>query len=850
MTAAAGSPKPGEHPGDAPPDALSSSLQPNPAADASSQRPQATDSTRTTNNTGETVLNIGESKSVSVIFGTPSGAASTEWTDPSHPASLPPPLDADDLPIEIAVAQLREQRFTLIECPWNDLRWRAAASLANELGIERYARGGVISDAASSETSADPRRARGRFGLEDLKHPGLGPDTRVVVLELNGAAGSAYFDAHFSSPGTLRALTAVLREADRYLLVLPYGHHQTSARRDRTGLKLPRLAVPFLPLWLRKRFGEHFEPLLGLIRQKLQRHDWANEEALFEWLDSLPAQHGAEDMQRTLSDDSGEPRPLQAVREALDGCDEKDEVFLTTVFVATYLPSLPQHELSEVVQALLGDRTRRLETSRDHHPPLEIALADEWLSTARIVLKRADLEVRQTGSGTRVVAFRATNAPPCLRRELDAAPMFVESQLQRLQRSGLLFHLRPAIRDAVIELLLVTTAGEPGRITADWLLDMLGRRTLQAEPTTTADSAAATSATVTGEEWISVNFLSVAKLLRRMIDVDPSGLAIVNGVLGGMMHRKSLLRAGIELAYRLRHAPGFDIWRWLRRGIEVATKAHHEMIQQQLFELVESANEGVAALRALFSWLHSEGDTLSELAKTTAKAIGVGMATSFEPAAERSEHLPSPMLALLEEEATSAAAPSPGKGLQPVLAAIARHMDIERVESRYLAHLLLPSRTLDALPPEVRERREEEFEHLWGDAYEANRAAWAPRRSAPLRLAMCLAAWRVAHPHRSALLQAVTAAARAFLGAERRAAQEWVGRLEQILTRCETLAAADLVMPEDQRKRWLRDSRANRRGLIELRDWLAQPATTSAPPPSEPSLAVAPSPDLSRKEPS
>lgn len=849
MNVATGSPPSIERPRDAPPAASSPSSAPgSPASAAATPAPSSSTPTsaaepvRTTHNTGENVLNIGESRNVSVIFGAPAAAASTEWIDPTHPASLPPPLDPDDLPIEEALAQLREQRLLLIDCPWGDLRWRAAAALVCELGVEHGVRCGVISDAVGVETSADPQPARGRFGLEDLKHPGLGPDARVVVLELNGAAGSAYLDAQCSSPGTLRALTAVLREADRYLLLLPHGH-QAGPRRARASLKPTPLVVPFLPLWLRKRFGEDFEPLLLLIRQKMDRHDWASEEALFEWLDSLPAQHSAEEMQRTLSDDSGEPRPLQAVREALDRCDDKDEVFLTAVFIATYLPPLSQHELSEVVQALLGDRTRRLEATRDHQPPLELALADEWQSSARVVLKRADLEIRQTGSGARVVAFRAANAPPRLRRELDAAPMFVESQLQRLQRSGLLFHLRPAIRDAVIELLIATTASEPGRITADWLLDMLGRRNLQAGPTMVdapmADSAPA--ALASGEEWISVNFLSVATLLRRLIDVDPAGVVLVNGVLGGMMRRKLLVKAGIELAYRLRHAPGYDVWRWLRRGLEVATKAQREGIQQQLLELVESPSEGVGALRVLFSWLHGEGEKLSELGKTVAKAIGAGMGASFEPGAEHGD-LP-PMLALLQEEIDRA--PPAGKELQSTLAVIARHMDIEWVESRYLAHLLLPSRVLHGLPAQVRERREVEFECLWDEAYDANRAAWTPHRAAPLRIAMCLAAWHIAHPNRSALLRAVTAAARAYLGAERRVAQEWVGRIEQILSRCESLAAADLAMSEEQRRSWLRDNRAHRRGLVELRDWLAQTA------PSEPSPVTAPSPDLSsRKEPS
>jgi hypothetical protein len=184
------------------------------------------------------------------------------------------------------------------------------------------------------------------------------------------------------------------------------------------------------------------------------------------------------------------------------------------------------------------------------------------------------------------------------------------------------------------------------------------------------------------------------------------------------------------------------------------------------------------------------------------------------------------MLSLLQEEAASAV---PGKGLAPIVAALARHMDIEWVGSSHLARLLLPAKLLEALPIEVRQRREHDFELQWEDAYQANLSSWesGPRRAA-LRLTLCLAAWRLAHPHQTALLNAVTAASSTYLGADRRAAQEWLGRLDQILTRCEAAAASDLIASEEQRRQWLRESRAHRRLLLELRDWFTV-STPTAP---------------------
>lgn len=738
-----------------------------------------------------------------------------------------------------AVAQLRERRVLMVECTWDELQWSTVVAIAVELG-EPSAKAalGRINDT----TYVDPRttqRGVRRFGIdpswsiEALTKHELAKSARVIVLELDGEAGNAQLEVYFASHGALRALAATLAASNHFLLLMPRGHTRLQSPRSSAyrSLDVPRLSVPFITCWLNHRFPESDRDLEEAIRQKLMRRDWENEAVLYGWLSTLSRQLSLVEMRQAL-DDSGEPKPLQTVRDALDHCDEKDDVLLTAVFVATYFPSLPQQDFADAVTALLGDRTRKEESAIPDNPLLEISLADEWQRSVRGVFRQADLELRDRDDGARTVVFRAAGALRALKKELDATPLFVDSQLEHLQSSGLLFSQRPALGDAVVEFLATSCTSNPSRFNSGWLLQLFGRRRLRAG-TSTPSEVDATSE----EEWASHAFLRASKLLRRLLEKAkeegpnrfPAVATLVNNVIGTMLHRSpQMAAAAIELAYCLRLVPGFEFWRWVRRGLELPHKNLHKLIGELLNIIVTDPAEGAAAIKHLFAWLADEDDDLSATGTAAASALGESLSHSFEPPSKEPTYQVPALIALLQERA---AAPDPKLALAELLALLVRHIDIELVGPRYLATLILPHKLRTEIPLEAYQRQLEVLLERWATFRMEHAAAWqnSTHRTA-LRLAMFLGAWGLAPAQPPELVQKLASAASEHLRTDYRLAQEWIGRFHEVLEGCEARAATDAALSLEQRKTWLQQCRERRQQLLELRRWLHKPSAAPRPP--------------------
>lgn len=769
-------------------------------------------------------------------------SADTEhWTDPSSAITLPAPLDSEDLDIRRAAEQLRKQRVIVVDSLDSNAQLRATASLAAELKVrDREIAYGRIRDGVTLHGDA----AQPRWNTHDLGHADLRDGAKLILLELEGAAGMAYFDTCFSSAGALRSLTATLETAHRHLLLLPRSRVGGSAQRSAL---IPRLVVPSLGLLLRGRYPESFEHLEAQLRDKLARGDWSNEEQLYQWLCALPPGLSS-DALRAMLDDCGEPSPLPAVKEALERCDASAEVFLTAIFVATYLPSLQVHLLFEVVHALLSTKDR--------------ALSHEWHRTSRNVLKLADLHISRDDLGT--LAFRTPQASVHLKRLLDSTPMFLELHLERLQRTELLFHQHDAVRRAVIELLAARTARQRDALDTSWLLELL--RCQVAPPKQPSGSAP----TLRG--GVPHAARCTAELLHRLC-FDPREAAtpeapqpvdaVTSDLLDSLFHGGMKYAAmAIEISFLLRHCPGFNALRWLRYAFRFPYPKLHERCQTLIHQLIRNPDEGAMALRALFAWpkpkeegREAEEDAddggpkeKKEPASMVASvellhAVAASFVAAREPSGELTPPIASaaPVLSLLRERSQEA--------LRPLLENVSERLDIEWVNKEDLAWLFLPRELLSELPEDARTRRITDLHDEWHSLLlRAPPTTWRPcRRRASLRLVMTLTAWRFAHPHASEPLRAAAAIAHDFLGADAAFAQEWAEHLQAILCHCDANALADARMTFVQRQRWLAISRARRRQLDELRDWLG--GSACEPPHLAPRTSAEPhEPLLSRKE--
>lgn len=758
--------------------------------------------------------------SINFTTGAPPAPKAVRSRPPARSATLPAPFPRSLLEVERAVNLLERERFLVIECPHQELQWRTAAAVLRDLDEGEAAATDRIDDAGYGATSPTGREAdpNPRWDLEDLEHPELQGEAKLLVLELSGAAGRSRFDSLLGSPGSRRALTGTLQRTSRYLLLLTGSRHLP--RGARTGDELPVLVVPFLRLWLHERFPEHHEILAELVRGKLAQRDWESEEAVFTWLCTHAAELSAPALIELLSGQLGEPKPLAAVREALERCEERDEVFLTAIFVATYLPGLSPYEFSEVMQALLDERSRPIDRPAASGAPAgagearpELLLTTEWQQTSRQIMARGDLTSRPNPNGAGAqLAFRAQLALPALQKELDATPFFVDSHLERLQQSGLLFHSHEAIRRAVIQLLVRVSRHAPLRLGADWLLGLLEtkRLNLGLRPLAQADAEEP-------QEEMPRTFLYAEDLLRQLADAAPHEGAprssAVIGVIDALLQRApTKAKIGLELAYRLRNASNVNPWPWLRRALEDTTSARQgvrALAVEQLERLVSDPARGADALRTIIAWLPEKGD-LEGCQEAARDALEGALARSFQPAgaAEAKAALPfSSLLEQLGDEPTAAE-------LTGLLTRIAAHVPVEE-----FALPMFSADGLDELPDGSIDR--------WTATWRATQARL--NESLPdlllhkraRRLASCLAAWQLVKPFPSARLYRIAERAREVLESERRTAPQFVGLLIELLADSELQVASDAQLTSAQRRRWIEELRQRKQRLIELRGWLA-----------------------------
>lgn len=794
-----------------------------------------------------------------------------EWTDPAHRIDLPAPLPLEALSLGDKLEALRERRVLVVECLWSEHQLRAAATIVTSLGAELLcARGEVTDDRESLALAAPAAGERRRFGLEDLERAELGGQARVLLLELEGAAGTSYLDTLFATAGSYRAVTAALRRADRYLLLLPRGgtRNRALARRNLAGHPLPRLCVPHLEAWLSVRFPAHAAPLADLLRQKLIERDWDDEGAQWDWLCSLPPGLDAAQLQRELTEDAGEPLPLAEVRQALERCDDRDLPFLTTVFVATYLPSLPQHDFAEAVRGLLGNRTRLEQPASPAPgapslPPREIELAAEWLRLGRALWRRADLELQ--GTSVKLVGFRASRAQQLLRRELDASPLFLYEQLEHLRNASLLFHPRSAVSEAVLELLAAIAARDPGQLDASWLLTLIKQHRLSMA--STAASTAATEDRIADEEhWGSYKLVRVLKLLRRLLSAPPTsgddsaptsqspaaspGQAIVDQVIEGMLRGgQRLATASLVLAFHLRSAPGFELWRWLRTAFDLELPEVDKLATALLGYLVNEPVEGPETLRLLFRWLGHEDHELSPAGKATVAAISVALGQSLrqvvapvtdERSGATSDHqqqAPALIALMLAQLPDTGREPALELELKVMLSLLAAHITLEEAAPADLARLLLPHALLSELPGATHSLRVASLglrlerrlaEHLGASPSNEDRTA--------ARLALLLAGWHLAHPAHAELWRATATAAAQVLGTSRKLARRWLAMLREALLESES-DPTGAPLPAALQRRWMLELGVRRRALTELGTWL-EPGTQPSPQPSGPSASA------------
>jgi hypothetical protein len=554
--------------------------------------------------------------SVGGLLGASEERAKRPWVDPTHTVELAEELESMDAgELERSVSELVRCGVLVIECIDGRVQTAAAASVVRNLPIQGLVivQGHVTDRAANDLETYDTDEQRSSWGARwtarDIVNPKLAQGRScVLLLEVSGASGQALLDEIFRTSGTFNDLCSKLRQERRFLLLMPVARAGMTLNRGHAvrGFSVHTLKLDFLPYWLEFQFRQEAHECLELIRQRHADGEWSHsEEVLYESLSALARQRATGTLLQRLEKNRGAPRVLATVEQALADASGESETLLAAAFVAAYLPGLTQRDFDTAVEAVLAGRSRwkprvpsldgdRLRPARS----VEVTLRDEWRAGLRFIMQRAELEVKPDAAGGKVVGFRDDRARPLVKDELARTPLFVMEQMERLARAGLLFSRGEALSAAIAGAVTEAVQTEPETYDLDWLMLLLGPA-LAPEPA----AMEAQLAQVAGAHRVLRRLLEAATDATR--DAGASD-TIVDACFERAL-RLDQERAGQsipDLALRLRDAPAFDYWYWLRQVFDCGKAAARERARSLLRRIPHERESNFETdVRQILGWL-------------------------------------------------------------------------------------------------------------------------------------------------------------------------------------------------------------------------------------------------------
>lgn len=353
-----------------------------------------------------------------------------------------------------------------------------------------------------------------------------------------------------------------------------------------------RWDVPFLDLLLAAAFpSEHRELRVEILRQRA-RGRWSRNDAVF-----------CRQVRAALGNDS-----LQEVV-AAGGLSLNDRVELdveqpvhnSVLYTAGFFPRLNPADFGRVVTVLLGDQTMLLppepvpvaDDDEAGSPPAPAAprtkrLAEVWRESGDRILRECRLGVIRDGEGSRAVGFADPSAGDSLREHFeDDHPFTHHVRFAALHEARLLFDRSEAVAAGVVRLTTDMASAYPETYGREWLLERLGESPA-AEP----------------HEAVFTRFAQLLRGLCEQVALQP----VVAGVMERLLATRDF-RIAMALVRRLRFAPGFDAFYWMRQLVDRGTSEARKAVADYLYgEAVRAGSQVYPLLHALQPWLPPEDE--------------------------------------------------------------------------------------------------------------------------------------------------------------------------------------------------------------------------------------------------
>ena len=604
---------------------------PRSAGEGSPSPPAAGAAERQGSNRGQEIVHLGDTEQQIIVNRADSIVLAPEkraLPDPTEP--LPSrPLDIDPFRLQIDeqfLSVLDTHRVALLTSFDHDTCLAAASALAQHERFTAYKKRTLV-------LTRTDNRERTDLGIDLFTRPeylAKREEKEIVLVEVSHR-GSAFLDSLISvNSAHIHASTIIENLASRKAFIL------VSARCDLLKLepeeRLQSFAfihwpVPFLlPLLLRRYPAERARQIEELLRRQLHGGLWRDLAEMYQEVSSRLQSNAAEFEEAVSLTESGDPSRLRIrAREAapLAKLAGENELHRTVLYTAVYFPNLTPQDFDWMVRLLLGDRTIRVEEQsqvitdqgevRIRKEPRERKVAEIWQTAPDAVLADCFLETSTLRDGTHAIEFTA----PHLRRELRAVlesrfPIFLTNTFSRLQDAGVLFSpgISAAIVENLIRLSVERTLIDPGYYGTRWLVDFAAslRRETDAEIEGEDPSALLLELVAQIRDDLHKRHVCarLAQLIREMLRHDrlrETVRGFVAALVGERRHEVAP-EVLLELVRRLRFAPHFDGFHWLRRLLDEAPVALEQRAYLCLLELAaESGARIFEVIDEVRTWL-------------------------------------------------------------------------------------------------------------------------------------------------------------------------------------------------------------------------------------------------------
>lgn len=488
-------------------------------------------------------------------------------TDPASSTFLPEELQR---PMRV----LRTHRFLVVNCDDPALSRAAAAALIEQLGIlvpcrkllnfERLAPGMVPS-------------------VYQLTSKSIVADREVLIVAdaARSERGQPFVDSFFSKAGDTTALdiSNSLRTAKLTVICLT----ASGTPDERQPANAASWTVSYAQYLLRQRFTDGYLELDATIAKQRADGGWSSDPVEFhKQLESLD--------KAALMEAVGKGGIVHVAAPKEEYPTPEQPLQMAVLYTATFYPNLSPHEFSRVLTALLGKQTRLVpevvqqKTKDGTFVPVELKrerqIADIWREQSNAVLRECRLiTVRETKRG---ITFSDLGRRDLLRRHFEEEyGLYVHDQFCAAYEHDLLFDPSEQIARDVIAVTLDMVRNYPDQFGVEWMHAIV-----------TAASA--------GEPEPRV-YQRIADLLRPMLE-EPALEQNVDGLLKRLM-ASAQHDVAFELLKKLRFAPRFDAFYWLRQAVDQGPEDVRLRAYLYLYSELKQPARFYPLLHTLEAWL-------------------------------------------------------------------------------------------------------------------------------------------------------------------------------------------------------------------------------------------------------